>query len=251
MRQLLLLAVALIAFAQQQPTATFEGTVLDSGTGQPIAGAHVTITSNLYPSAPESAKVTAPPRQAPTTTVRRDAPQTAAPMLPSITVRDVWTDAQGKFTIDGVPPVAYLVAVAAEGHVFQVYGQKTAFGGFTPVKLGAATSTELVLRLDPAANVDGTITTQNRLPMPRSTVYLLSTSHSMDNGPSFSVVGEAQTDNEGKFSVLPQARITLSLELTGRWAEPRNRSISTRGPSIPAYPTALSRRKSTFCRACA
>src|SRR5436190_2634882 len=176
----------LLLLPQQGSLAVLEGTVVDAVTGQPLPGAQVRIAEGT--SGPPD--FTQQPFQQVLT----------RPSDPEVrTILSVATDPSGRFTFKYLPAGLYTLAAAAEGHVYQVYGQRVAFGVPTPLNIVVGAKNSAEVRLNPAAMVTGTISDETRRPLSGITVCLLVPEFWADGTRRYRVKEEATTDATGRY----------------------------------------------------
>jgi len=146
--------------AQQPPRVTIEGTVLDLRTGEPIAGAWVTLTRT-------------------TLTGQFQFPLPADPP-------GVRADDRGGFKFQDLEPGPNQIVVAADGYVRQEYRQKV-FGG------------TVVIRLARTGNVSGHIRKTDGQPAAGAPVQLLRFVYNNNGQKTLAPAGSARTDDRGEY----------------------------------------------------
>lgn len=177
----LAVAVAFLSLLQNSPAATpqqpaakgvLEGIVVRAGTGEPIAGAQVILTSSLF---------------------RPDGFNGPSPIPPGTTGSD------GRFSFKDMDAATYRIAVAASGYVRQEYGQQSLAGTGKSVYLAAGqTLKDLNIALTPAATVTGRILDDAGQPAPETLVQLVTETWG-PQGRNFRGAGMANADDRGEF----------------------------------------------------
>ena len=185
------------AQAPQQPTAQatavapapaprgfrISGTVVNSLTGQAVAGASVAI-------APTSEGTD------------RDIAKT------------VTTGADGKFSFTGLSQAKYSLMAAAHGFSLQYFEHHDPFA--TAIAVGPDLDTDhLVFRLQPDASIEGQVTDENNDPVQNALVRLFQTT--TEEGQQKTVpINQAQTDDQGQYRIGHLAPGTYYLAVSAR-----------------------------------
>jgi protocatechuate 3,4-dioxygenase beta subunit len=146
--------------AQQPPKVTIEGSVFDVRTGEPVAGAWVTLTKTTLPG------------------------QSQSPILPDS--RGILADDRGGFKFQDLEPGPYQIVVAADSYVRHEYRQKV-FGG------------TVVIRLTRTGNVSGHIRTTDGQPAVGAPVQLLQFVYNNNGQKTLAPAGSARTDDRGEY----------------------------------------------------
>jgi protocatechuate 3,4-dioxygenase beta subunit len=142
--------------------STLEGFVLDARTGEPIAGAWVTLIRTTLPGQFQSPGASDPP--------------------------GVRVDDRGEFKFKDLEPGTYRIAVAADGYVRQELALIT-----------GPTAKEVAIRLTRAGNVSGHIRTSDGQPAAGAPVQLLRFIYSNDGQKTLAPAGSARTDDRGEY----------------------------------------------------
>jgi 5-hydroxyisourate hydrolase-like protein (transthyretin family) len=135
-----------------QPRASIEGTVVSDATGQPLAGATVTLTRHFD-------------------SVLALLSDTDFPNIPPTT-----TDASGRFAFPAIDPAAYNMTVQMAGHVAGVFGQKVADGRKAALSPAPGQRVEgFNVRLIPSARIGGHVRNRAGEPLAGIPLQLLRT----------------------------------------------------------------------------
>ena len=132
----------------QVPAASIEGSLIKMGSGEPVAGAKVTLKV-------EKVSVLGDP-------------------LP-LDTRTATTDQDGKFVLPDVPPGSYrLIATRAGGYIPAEYGQRSATGQGIPLEVSSGQQlTGIQLVMMPTASISGRIYDRDGEPLGRAQVQAL------------------------------------------------------------------------------
>jgi|KBSSwiStaDraftv2_1062776.scaffolds.fasta_scaffold00773_19 hypothetical protein len=172
----LLTVVAILFLAQgtaPPPKATVEGTVLRAESGEPLAGAQITM---MRATGPTGAQLL------------------ATGLLPAV------TDAQGYFQLKSVDPGTYRMYATRNGYARQEYAQKTLLGLGTVLTITPGQSLKgVVFRLTPAAIITGRISSPNGEPMTGTTVLLLRVAYDSTGKRTMRPVSATRTDDRGEY----------------------------------------------------
>src|SRR5688572_4330765 len=151
---------------QPQQKASVEGSVSNSSTGQPVAGARVTLT-----------------QQGESRTE----------------VASALADQNGRFSVQ-VAEGSYTVRFQANGFVPRVYGQRAADDPPFGINLGAGqTARNVNVSLTPAANVSGRVRDELDRPLVNVPVQLLHYSYNEEGERTYQPMGAVQTDDRGEY----------------------------------------------------
>jgi hypothetical protein len=178
--------------AQQAPKASIEGSVLRSGTGEPVERARLALQRILSPQTAAGGvvvSVTPPPQ-----------------ILP------IQTEKDGKFTFKDLEPGQYRLRVQRNGYAPQEYGQRTATGPGTVITLAEGQQLkDIAFRLTAAAILTGRIRDTNGEPVPALPVSLMRTVYNVNGQRSLQAVGNATTDDRGEYRIywVPPGRYIL------------------------------------------
>lgn len=166
--------------AQAPAKATIEGTVVRTGSGDPVSGVHVTLTKSAEARTPQTAAL--------------DRLRAPAPIPSAI------TDAQGKFLLKDVEAGAYRIAFAANGYVRQEFGQKLFPGQGTLVNITPGQAMNgLTIRMAPSATVSGRVSDSSKQPVPIVPVYLMRFTYDASGRRSLRPLASSQTDDHGEY----------------------------------------------------
>ena len=164
---------------QQAPGGAIEGIVVRAGTGEPIAGALVTV------------QAAAPVPQ----------PQ---PPLPTRAT----TDSQGKFVVKDLDAGSYHLFVNADGYVWQEYGRRGLAGSpggvgtGTPVNVASGqTVRDIRVALTQAGNVNGRIRDLDGRPIAAVPVQILKPVYNFRGERTLQSAGAAASDDRGEYRV--------------------------------------------------
>jgi len=201
----LLPAVILVLALQTTPkarpqlsgTASLQGVVVRAGTAEPLAGARVTVTpvTSSNPAAGATTVVTGStsglPAEAAIVTVSANA---------SSSTPSVITDAGGRFAFQNLNAGLYSLQVLRDGYARQAYGQRTAGGPASAIRLTAGQSIpNIVMTLLPAGNVSGTIRGLDGQPQAGVPVQLLRATYNASGQRALQVEGTARTNDRGEY----------------------------------------------------
>jgi hypothetical protein len=202
---LLALQAPFAAQPQIPGKSSVDGVVVRATTGEPLAGARVTLAraaASLSASMPSAgvaatAAIGASGGAAVLTSspsVSAGAP-TPAPALPSVA-----TDRDGRFVFDNLEPGLYSLQVMRNGYARQSYGQRVADGPAKAISLTAGQSMKnIVMRLVPAGNLSGVIRDAAGEPQTGVPVQLLRAAYDSSGQRTFQLAGSAKTDDRGEY----------------------------------------------------
>jgi len=167
------------------PQATIRGFVTRATTGDPIAGAQVTIT-RAAAAAGARPPAAAGPEMA--TSLERG-------LIPAVT-----TDERGRFEINDVAPGAYRIAAARNGYSRQEYGQRSANRAGTPINVSAGQRIDdIVFRLTPAATITGRVTDNKGEPLAGVTIQALRSTYDAAGKRTLQPVASGRTNDLGEY----------------------------------------------------
>jgi hypothetical protein len=168
-RAIVLLMVEASLLLQAPPaTATLRGRVVDAVSGRPVAGAVVRLSYSPK-------RGYAPGRQ-------HAPPQ-----------RSANTDGNGGFVFTAVEPGEYSVHSSSGGYLESWYGAKRPNGSLRRVIVADAPVTDIVIRLWPAASIEGRVTDETGRPVMGATVRVIASEPQ--------VFGSATTDDRGLYRI--------------------------------------------------
>ena len=229
------------------PTGRIEGTVLRSGSNEPLRGARVIVTRiNASTGNPlnvvgggTSSSTNAPgsPTPVPGLNVsgRGGAAVTPSPVpaLPPdpLPIAPVVTDTQGHFALTELEPGAYRVSIAANGYVRQEYGQRIFPGQGTLLNLASGqTIRDLVIHLTQTGTISGRITDNNGQLAVAANVRLLKLVYNAIGQKSFQDGGSTATNDRGEYRIF---WVTPGRYLIAAGVPPGPASTGTSGPNDP------------------
>src|SRR5262245_25738260 len=198
---LTLVQIPSMARQPQSPAkSSLEGVVVRAGTGEPLAGARVTLSLSMTASVPTAGvgalvtSVGAMPASSPMVAVS-PAPATALPEIPP-----VMTDLDGKFVFQNLDAGLYRLQVLRNGYARRSYGQRTAGGPATAIRLAAGQSIkDIVMALVPAGNGSGVIRDPGGQPQSGVPVQLLRAIFNSAGERTFEVAATDKTDDRGEY----------------------------------------------------
>lgn len=172
-----------VSSAQQNQGFRIAGTVVNSLTGQGVAGASVAIAPTVQGSDREITK-------------------------------SVRTGADGRFAFPGLARGKYSLMAAARGFTLQYFNHHDPYA--TAIAVGPDLDTEqLVFRLQPDSSVEGQVTDENNEPVQNALVRLFQTT--TEEGQQKTVpINQAQTDDQGQYRIGHLAPGTYYLSVSAR-----------------------------------
>ena len=201
---------------QQPPAGAIEGTIVRADSGEPIAGAQVTLTAMNAPLLGDPAVTgtnvpgvvvggivggtfSAAPAAVP--------PQ--APPRPGV-IQPVTTAADGKFSFKNLAAGTYRVAATANGFVPMQYGQRTPNSQGRPVYLIAGQTLQAAMRMIPTGTVSGRVFDENGQPATGAPVQLLRPIYNIQ-GRNLQAVSASAVDDRGEYRLygVPPGRYYL------------------------------------------
>src|SRR5436190_7383087 len=232
-KHLLLLVLSLAATGTSaQMTSGVEVTVVDADSGQAIQGAKVMLYEGeaLLPDTRLNDLVDSE-------FSLPDGPRSSrAPKRPS---RGGETDGSGKSAFQGVSPGPYRLDADASGYISQRRQLSGMFDGGVLVNVSVGEKNRVVLRLERAGAVSGSVKdTSNRL-IAGLSVYLLRPGFASSGERTLSVVAAATTDSAGRFEVdgLKPGRYSIAAGPRGTFAfAPRRPSGESQAYAFTYYP---------------
>jgi hypothetical protein len=174
----------------QQPstaTATIEGVVVKTGTREPLAGARIQLDRERADEFRRGQEQ------------RPLGPGDPPPPLPASHF-GATTGADGRFTIENIPPGEYrLYATRAGGYVPGEYGQRTPTGRGISLELGAGEKkTDIQLSLTPTGSISGRVYDRDGEPAGRATVQALRPYY-RDGRRALTMVQSVATNDRGEY----------------------------------------------------
>jgi hypothetical protein len=170
---------------QEDPKASIEGIVVRIGSGEPVAGAEITLMR------------TGGPLDAPAGAGPSLAEVTGFPVPPSTT-----SDRNGRFVFNDVAAGSYRISTARNGYAKledgRAGGGRTGTGPVIAVAKGQ-TVKDIVLRLTPAGNVNGSVRDVSGEPLTGFQVLLLRSSYNPTGRRTFRSIASARTDDRGAY----------------------------------------------------
>jgi hypothetical protein len=197
-----LIAVILLLVLQTtsralQTGGSLEGTVVASGTNEPLAGARVTLNAVTTPAAAGSANsvVSGAIGMLPADAAVLSVPSNSPSSIPSVT-----TDRDGRFAFQNLSAGLYSLHVLRNGYARQSYGQRTPGGPATAIRLAAGQSLKnAVIALVPAGNVSGAVRGSDGQPQAGVPIQLLRATFNSSGQRTFQVEGTARTNDRGEY----------------------------------------------------
>jgi 5-hydroxyisourate hydrolase-like protein (transthyretin family) len=183
----LLPAAPQTAISTPQP-AVITGLVLRSTTGDPIAGAQVTISR----ASANAASVTDPaPVQGQSSQVQPAQPT----IIPAVT-----TDERGRFEIKELAPGAYRISVARNGFSKQEYGQRSANRTGRVLNIAAGQRLDdVVFRLTPAGTITGRVLDVKGEPLAGVTIQALRSTYDASGKRALQPAAQGRTNDLGEY----------------------------------------------------
>jgi len=186
---------------------SIQGVVVNANTGQPIAGAKVSLSGGIVNPPPVSAAAasTVPPVGA---NPGSPAVPTTVPPSPSLILslagnntKSSVTGPDGRFSFTGLNGGSYTLLVAAAGFAQQEYGSVGSRVQGQALTLNAAQPLrDLSIRLAANGSIGGRIVDENRKPATNASIYILQTGYS-DQGQTLASVAEGTVDDRGDFRI--------------------------------------------------
>jgi protocatechuate 3,4-dioxygenase beta subunit len=179
-------------------TATIEGSVTKTGTGQPIRGARLTLR-RAEATAEDALEFNPTMMTAPAgVTLGVAGRGFLNPAAMAGGAASASTDAMGRYTLSNVAPGEYRLIVEAEGHVRQEYGQRTAAGPGIPFTFAAGKRVAMDFQLAVASVITGRVFDPEGEPLIKTTVQAYT--YRYTNGRrTLTPVATAQTNDLGEY----------------------------------------------------
>ena len=221
---LLLLPLAVTPQVQPGGGGSVEGVVVLGATGEPLAGARVTLAAVTAAAAP---RVAGPVVTGSAGDIPADAVAAASRNAPPSSLA-VTTGPDGRFAFVNLGSGLYNLQVLANGYARQSYGQRTPGGPATALRMGAGQAVRnIVMSLVPAGAVSGVIRGPEGQPQAGVPVQLLRAAYNASGQRTFQVEGNARTNDRGEYRLY---WITPGRYYLGAGTPP--------GPGRPAGPAA-------------
>jgi len=232
-KHLLLLVLSLATTGTlAQRTSGVEVTVVDADSGQSIQGAKVM----LY----EGAALVPDTRMndlADSETLPPGGPRSSR--APTRLSRAAETNGSGKSAFPGVNPGPYRLDADANGYISQRRQLSGIFDGGILVNVSSGEKNSVVLRLERAGAVSGSVKDSNNRLIAGLSVYLLRPSFAPSGERTLNVVAAATTDNAGRFEVdgLKPGRYSIAAGPRGTFTvPPRRTSGESQAYAFAYYP---------------
>jgi hypothetical protein len=198
---LLLILVPQLASRAQQPlvggVASVEGVVKRAPTGEPLAGARVTL--NKVTTSVGSA-ASSPVLSGTIGALPADASLVSIPANASSSTVSVTTDADGRFAFKNLDVGLYSLQVLRDGYARQSYGQRIVGGPATAIRLAAGQAIkDIAMNLVQAGNVAGVIRGLDGQPRAGVPIQLLRATYNSSGQRAFQVEGSARTNDRGEY----------------------------------------------------
>jgi len=193
----LLLFLILQIDSRSQGSASVEGDVTRAGTGEPLVGARVTLTS-VTVSTPAGA--TSPVLSGSAGGLPPDASIVSVSASTPSPISSITTGADGRFVFQNLDAGLYSLQVLRDGYARQSYGQRIAGGPATAIRLAAGEAVKNIgMSLVPAGNLSGVIRGSDGQPQAGVPIQLLRASYNASGQPAFQVEGSARTNDRGEY----------------------------------------------------
>src|SRR5437660_12105327 len=204
-----LLATQAPAGGPQAPAASIEGVVIKMTSGEPVAGAKVTL--EIAPAGPGGPALSCAIQSVP-------GPALCDP-------KTVITGTDGKFLLTGVVPGSYrLIATHTGGYVPAEYGQRSATGPGIPLEvMNGQQATGIELVMSSTASISGRIYDRDGEPLGRAQVQALRSVY-RNGHRRMTIVQSVESNDRGEYRLF--------------WLAPGRYYVSAR-PDIPTRPADL------------
>ena len=197
-----LAAVALLLVIQmspraQQSGASVEGMVVAAGTGEPLAGARVTLNpvTAASPAGATGSIVTGAVGGLPAEAAIVSIPSNTQSSIPGLT-----TDRDGKFSFQNLAPGLYSLHVLRDGYARQSYGQRATSSPATAIRLASGQALKTAdIALVPAGNISGAVRGPDGRPQTGVPIQLLRATFNSSGQRTFQVEGTARTNDRGEY----------------------------------------------------
>jgi len=217
-----------------QAKARIEGIVVSAGTGEPLAGAQLTVTSaGVVADFTRRTGEIITDEQAFAEGFRAGTQISAPNPLPA-------TDAQGRFNIENLNAGSYRISVVAGGYVRQEYGARLPGLSGSVITLTAGQSVkELMIRMTPTSTISGLVRNQAGKPAVDVPVQLLRATFNVSGQRVTQIVATSRTDDRGEYRLywVAPGKYFLSAG-TSSSVGPRGGGAVTSRPTADNAPTA-------------
>jgi hypothetical protein len=222
------------ATPSSQAKARIEGIIVSAGTGEPIAGAQLTVTSAGVLT--DYTKLTGQiisDEQAFAEGYRAGTQISAPTPLPT-------TDAQGRFNVENLNAGSYRISVVAGGYVRQEYGGRLPGSTGSVITLNDGQSLkDLMIRMTPTSTISGLVRSQTGKPAVDVPVQLLRATFNASGQRVTQTVATARTDDRGEYRLYWVAPGHYFLSAgTSSSVGPRGGGAVTGRPTADSAPTA-------------
>lgn len=194
---LLALQMTLPAHPSQAGSGSIEGIIVRAGSGEPLAGARVTLTPVTVAASAASAGTVVTGATggiaagASVVSVSSNAPSSIPP---------VTTDPDGRFVFRNLDAGLYSLHALRDGYARLSYGQRTSGGPATAIRLGAGQSIRnTVLPLLPAGNLSGVVRRLDGQPQAGVPIQLLRPAYDSSGQRTFQIEGTSRTNDRGEY----------------------------------------------------
>lgn len=200
--------------AAAAPKSGIEGTVVRSGSGQPLKGVQITVQRTDTTAAAGRGGRGAQPNAAAGLGALGDLLGTIVASATGAST-SVSTDASGHFAVTGLAAGQYRITADREGLIRQEFGRRTTSGRGTSVSIAAGQTFSANFQMDPAAVITGKVRDNSGEPVFRATVQAYTYRYS--NGDrSLNQVATTQTDDLGQYRLFPITPGDYFLSVTSR-----------------------------------
>src|SRR6266850_4978109 len=198
-------AIAAILAALLQPAkGSIQGTVVDSVTNRPIAGAQITGTRT--PSPPIVPRGAGAVLGVAGGTITVDPPGTTiTQFVHAAEITPVRTNAAGRFVLRDLEPGAYMLRASAKGYAQQEYSARPDAPNALPrqINLSAGQAVkDVAFRLLPGGTVSGRITGSSGEPLVNIEVSVLRSAYQPDGRKTLQQSGVTVTNDRGEYRLL-------------------------------------------------
>jgi beta-lactamase regulating signal transducer with metallopeptidase domain/5-hydroxyisourate hydrolase-like protein (transthyretin family) len=224
--------------AVQNPSAAaragIQGVVLSAGTGEPISGAQLTVTSaGVLADYTRTTGQIIEDERAFAEGYRAGTQNSARDPLPA-------TDDLGRFTIENLNAGSYRISVVAGGYVRQEYGGRSPDASGSVITLTAGQSLkDLVIRMTPTSTISGLVRSRTGKPAVDVPVQLLRATYNYTGQRITQIVATSRTDDRGEYRLYWVAPGHYFISAgTSPSVGPRGGGAVTGRPTADSAPTA-------------